>query len=92
MLQPQITVYTSSTCGVCQMMKYFLADMRIDYDEVHVGWNPVARAKLIARTGKLTVPQMKIGDKWISGFDPVQILQIVIKSEAIEVREDEDNG
>lgn len=72
-----IKVYTTVTCGVCQMTKNFLNDMNLEFEEINVTINPVARLKLMKETKKLTVPQVKIDGIWVSGFDPVKMLEII---------------
>jgi glutaredoxin len=75
--QHPITLYTTAVCPVCQMMRDFLSDMGLDYDEVDVGLNPAARLKLIGKSKRLTVPQTNIRGEWVSGFDPTRILEII---------------
>lgn len=72
-----IKVYTTVTCDVCQMTKNFLNDMNLEFEEINVTINPVARLKLMKETKKLTVPQVKIDGIWVSGFDPVKMLEII---------------
>lgn len=72
-----ITVYTTMTCPVCGMVKEFLTSMRIEYKEVNVDLHPIELLKLIGKTRRFTVPQIHINGKWISGFDPVAILEEV---------------
>ncbi|GKV69730.1 hypothetical protein NCCP2716_22280 [Sporosarcina sp. NCCP-2716] len=74
---PDITVYTSRTCRVCRMVKDFLDDAGLPYEEIHVDLNPVAMLKLIGKRGRFTVPQTEIGGTWIAGFDPLKMLETV---------------
>lgn len=76
-MQPRVTLYTTMLCPVCKMTKDFLDMCDIKHKEVHVDINPIARIKLIGKTGKLTVPQTNINGKWISGFDPQKMLEAV---------------
>ncbi|MDF1511010.1 glutaredoxin domain-containing protein [Robertmurraya sp. DFI.2.37] len=74
-----VTVYTSSFCPVCGMVKSFLDSFDITYEEIVVDLNPIARMNLIGKTKRLTVPQTNINGDWISGFDPERMLKILIK-------------
>lgn len=76
---PTVTVYTSSLCPVCDMVKRFLETFEIPYEEVMIDLNPIARLKLIATTKKLTIPQTNVNGEWISGFDPETMLKILMK-------------
>ncbi|GGA72114.1 glutaredoxin family protein [Ornithinibacillus halotolerans] len=72
-----ITLYTTTMCPVCGMVKQFLNDMNIEYKEVNVDLNPIAMIKLIGKTKRFSVPQTNINGQWVFGFDPVRILKIV---------------
>ncbi|GAB3805990.1 glutaredoxin family protein [Virgibacillus kimchii] len=74
-MNQSITVYTSTFCPVCSMVKDYLDTYELSYKEVNVDINPLVMIKLIGKTRRLTVPQTNIDGKWISGFDPVRMLQ-----------------
>ncbi len=69
-MKQSATIYTSTLCPVCGMVKSFLDSFEIPYKEVNVDMNPIAMLKLIGKTKKLSVPQININGKWISGFNP----------------------
>ncbi|MCG7334633.1 glutaredoxin family protein [Sporosarcina sp. ACRSM] len=73
-MKHNITVYTTTLCPVCRMVKDFLNDSDIPFKEINVDIRPVTMIKLIGKTKKLTVPQTNINGEWISGFDPIRIL------------------
>lgn len=73
----QITVYTTSTCPYCTMMKSFLDAQSLPYKEVNVQQDPVAANRLVAATGQMGVPQTEINGQWLLGFDPDQVLRLV---------------
>lgn len=68
-------IYTSATCPVCGMAKNLLNSMDIEYKEIKVDINPVSTVRLIAKTGKFTVPQTIINGKVISGFNPDKVIE-----------------
>lgn len=72
-----VTVYTTTLCPVCQMVKDFLNDSDIPFNEVNVNIHPIAMIKLIGKTKRLTVPQTNMYGEWISGFDPVRMLTAI---------------
>ncbi|PAV28705.1 NrdH-redoxin [Virgibacillus profundi] len=71
------TIYTSALCPVCGMVKSFLDSFEVPYKEVNVDMNPIAMLKLIGKTKKLSVPQTNINGKWISGFNPEKMFQVL---------------
>ncbi|MCU9595014.1 glutaredoxin family protein [Caldibacillus thermolactis] len=76
-MNQKVTVYTTTMCPVCKMVKNFLNLNDISYEEVNLEIHPIAMVKLISKTGKFTVPQTNINGKWISGFDPVGLLKAI---------------
>lgn len=73
-----VTIYTTTMCPVCSMVKEFLNDMNIEYKEINVDLNPIELIKLIRKTRRFSVPQTNINGEWIFGFDPERILEVLI--------------
>lgn len=73
----QITVYTTSTCPYCDMMKNFLREQGLSFNEVNVQQDPIAANRLVKTTGQMGVPQTEIHGQWILGFDPEKVMQFV---------------
>ncbi|CAM3708213.1 glutaredoxin family protein [Mesobacillus zeae] len=69
----QITVYTTSTCPYCDMVKNYLSAQGVAYTEVNVAKDQEAARKLVATTGQMGVPQTNINGEWVLGFDPERI-------------------
>lgn len=76
-MKHEVTVYTTTLCPVCQMVKNFLNDSDIPFKEINVDIRPITMIKLIGKTKRLTVPQTNINGEWISGFDPVRMLTVI---------------
>lgn len=72
-----ITVYTTSTCPFCDMMKNFLNEKGLPYKEVNVQQDQAAANKLVETTGQMGVPQTEIDGQWIIGFDPDKVMELV---------------
>lgn len=51
-----ITVYTTTTCAYCPMVKKYLGSKGLAYDEVNLDTNPERQAEVLALSGALTVP------------------------------------
>lgn len=73
----EITVYTTTTCPYCVMLKNFLNSEGLAYKEVNVQLDQQAANKLVATTGQLGVPQTEINGQWVIGFDPEKIKRYV---------------
>ncbi|WP_096186350.1 glutaredoxin family protein [Evansella halocellulosilytica] len=76
-MKNNVTVYTTSTCPYCDMMKNFLKDNNIPFNEVNVEKKPAAANKLVAATGQLGVPQTEVNGKWVLGFDPNTLMSLL---------------
>ncbi|MBB6445341.1 glutaredoxin family protein [Bacillus benzoevorans] len=70
-----VTVYTTNTCRYCVMLKNFLNDQNIPFQEVNVQQDQRSMHKLIAATGQLGVPQTEVNGKWVVGYDPNSIMK-----------------
>ena len=51
-----ITIFTTTTCAYCPMVKKFLGAKGFTYDEVNLDQNPERQAEALAISGALTVP------------------------------------
>jgi glutaredoxin 3 len=76
-MKNNVTVYTTSTCPYCDVMKNFLKDKDIPFHEVNVQKDPVAANKLVATTGQMGVPQTEVNGKWVLGFDPNTLMSLL---------------
>ena len=68
-------MYTGDACSFCVRAKRFLAQKGIAFEEIHIDRrDPVARDRLIALTGRYTVPQILIDETPIGGWDDLKAL------------------
>lgn len=51
-----ITIFTTNTCGYCQMVKKYLGTKGVNYDEVNLDQQPARQQEALALSGALTVP------------------------------------
>lgn len=74
MAAPAITVYTGSFCGYCVRVRALLERRGIAYTEVSVEDHPNLRDELLARSGRRTLPQVYVGERYIGGADELTAL------------------
>ena len=67
MTPPAITVYTASFCGYCLRVLALLQRRGIDYTEISVEDHPGLRDELVARSGRRSLPQIYLGDRYLGG-------------------------
>ena len=69
-----ILIYTSNWCGYCTAAKNLLEELKLDYKEINIEEENITRQMLLDLSGGYTVPQIKINDKFIGGYDALQNL------------------
>lgn len=66
----KVRVYSKETCPYCVMAKNLLAQKGVnDIEEIRIDLLPEERDKMIEITGRMTVPQIFIGETHVGGFD-----------------------
>lgn len=72
---PKVEIYTTMMCGYCHQAKALLAEKKVEFKEISVGFHPKARAEMVQRAnGQRTVPQIFINDHHIGGCDDLYAL------------------
>lgn len=72
------TVYTTSTCAYCVMVKKFLDMKKIAYKVVNLDDNPEKRQELLDKTGAMTVPITEVNGQFIIGWNPGQLAAALV--------------
>ena len=69
-----ITVYSTTWCAYCDRAKALLKARGLRYSEINLDDDPAFRGKLLDLTGKMTVPQIFIGERHVGGSDELHAL------------------
>ena len=73
---PPIVVYTKSWCSYCHAAKALLKAKGAPFEEISVDGDRVAQMAMAARaSGRTTVPQIFIGDRYVGGCDELHDLE-----------------
>jgi glutaredoxin 3 len=65
-----VTMYTTLVCPYCQRAKALLKQRGVEHiEEIRIDADPAERERMMARTGRRTVPQIYIGDTHVGGCD-----------------------
>ena len=70
-----IEIYTNGWCPFCFRAKRLLDKKGVEYQEYPIDQEPGRRAEMIQRSGRLTVPQIFIGDTHVGGCDDLYELE-----------------
>ena len=74
---PRILMYCTKVCPYCVRAEQLLAKKGIASDtieKIRVDNHPEQRAEMMRITGRRTVPQIFIGDRYVGGFDDLSEL------------------
>ena len=73
---PPVQIYTTRFCPYCVAAKTLLKRKGAAYDEIDVGSAIERREEMVQRAnGRMTVPQIFIGDVHVGGNDDLQALE-----------------
>lgn len=75
--QPRVIVFSTPTCGYCNLAKHYFRQHQIRFQDVDVSRDPAAARDLVRRSGQMGVPVIDIGGKLIIGFDKPKINQLL---------------
>ncbi len=71
----KVTIYTKETCPYCAMAKNLLKAKGVsEFNEIRIDLDSNAKEKMIERTGRMTVPQIYVGETHVGGFDDLAAL------------------
>jgi glutaredoxin 3 len=69
----KVLLFSTSTCSWCRRAKRYFREKRVPFKEINVERDPDAARAIARKTGQTGVPVIKIGSKWIVGFDRERI-------------------
>lgn len=70
-----VTMYTTSWCPYCVRAKDLLAQKGATVQEINIEEEEGRRDEMVERTGRMTVPQIFVGDKHVGGCDDLFALE-----------------
>ena len=73
---PTVEIYTKTTCPYCWRAKHLLTTKGVTYREIVVAFGGPEKQVMIQRAkGRMTVPQIFIGDRHVGGCDDLMALE-----------------
>ncbi len=74
MPQADVVMYTTAICPYCVAAKNFLKQRGAEWRELRVDLDATARAEMLAKAKRTSVPQIFINGQHIGGFDDLVAL------------------
>ena len=65
----KVKIYTTQICPFCNLVKDFLIENKIPFEEIDVQNDREAAMHIIEKTGQMGVPVTEIDGKFIVGFN-----------------------
>ena len=73
---PRVEIYTKTTCPYCWRAKHLLNAKGVAYEEIVVDFGGPEKQLMIQRSnGRMTVPQIFIGERHVGGCDDLMALE-----------------
>ena len=70
-----VVMYATGWCGYCSRARALLESKHVTIQEIDIDAQPGARAEMIQRSGRRTVPQIFIGATHVGGCDDLMELE-----------------
>ena len=72
---PRVVMYATDWCPYCSRARQLLSRKGVAFEEIDIEMSPEARARMRARSGRTSVPQIFIGDTHVGGCDDLHALE-----------------
>jgi glutaredoxin 3 len=76
-MSKKIRIYSTPTCTYCIILKKYLKEKNIEYEDLDVSQDEEAQKEMIAKTNQMGVPVVDIDGEIIIGFDKAKIDNIL---------------
>ncbi len=73
-MSPPVFMYATSWCPYCTRARALLQSKSVTFEEIDVEAIPGARAEMIRRSGRTSVPQIFVGETHVGGCDDLYSL------------------
>ncbi len=70
-----VTVYSTPSCPYCVMVKNYLTEKNIPFEDHNVGADRAKAEEMVQKSGQMGVPVVDINGTIIVGFDQARINQ-----------------
>jgi glutaredoxin 3 len=68
-------MYITAACPFCQSAERLLLEKGVRVEKVRVDLEPARRAEMMQKSGRRTVPQIWIGERYVGGCDDLYALE-----------------
>ncbi len=76
----KVILFSTNGCSWCRRAKKYFRENKVPFKEINVERDASAARDIQKKTGQTGVPVIKIGSKWIVGFDQPAIERELVRS------------
>lgn len=80
---PKVVIYTKPFCPYCARAESLLKSRGVAYEEIVASIDAQLREEMRERSGRMTYPQIFIGEHHVGGFDDLDALDRAGKLDAL---------
>jgi glutaredoxin-like YruB-family protein len=73
----KVTIYTTPTCGYCELAKDFFKENGVEYEEFDVAADEEKRNEMIQKSGQMGVPVIYVDNEMTVGFDKAKLTELL---------------
>jgi glutaredoxin-like YruB-family protein len=73
----KVRIFSTPYCPYCVTLKEFLKENQIEFEDINVAENAVAREEMIEKSNQMGVPVAEIDGQIIVGFDREKISELL---------------
>jgi len=73
----KVIVYSTPTCPYCVMVKKFLKDNNVEYEDIDVAEDKEKAQYMVEKSGQMGVPVVEIDGEFIVGFDKEKLKDLL---------------
>jgi glutaredoxin-like YruB-family protein len=74
-MEKKVIVYSTPTCPYCNMVKSFLSEKNIEYEDVDVSADRQKAIEMVKKSGQTGVPVTEVNGRMVVGFRPDDIMK-----------------
>ncbi len=77
MTDKKVKIYSTPTCTYCVVLKKYLEEKGVDYEDVDVSQDLDAQKEMVEKTGQMGVPVVDIEGEIVIGFEREKIANLL---------------
>lgn len=73
----KVKVYSTPACSICNGLKEWLRQNKIEFENVDVSKDTKAAEEIIEKSGQMSMPVTEVDGKFVAGFDIKKLKELL---------------